>query len=177
MRDVQIETARLLLRRCAMSDVKDLVALHADPEFARFIPLPEVFDQERAAKRVQADEREWALGNRSLTIVLRSTGCFLGRGTLHEQREIGETALGYVLQPDARGNGYATEAASAFLSWGFENLPLSLVTTVIAPDNAPSIRVAKRLGMTVLREDIQFGKPVVVRSVSLADFECRDTHQ
>jgi RimJ/RimL family protein N-acetyltransferase len=41
MRDVQIETARLLLRRYAMSDVEDLVALHADPEVGRFIPLPE----------------------------------------------------------------------------------------------------------------------------------------
>ena len=67
-----------------------------------------------------------------MTIVLRATGCFLGRVTLHDQREIGETELGYVLRPAARRKGYATEAASAFLSWGFENLPVPFITTMIA---------------------------------------------
>jgi RimJ/RimL family protein N-acetyltransferase len=171
MCEALIETVRLVLRRFAMPDVDDLVVLHDDPEVKRFIPLPEPFDHERAIERIQTDQREWELGHRSLAIVERSTGGFLGRVTLHDWPDLGETEVGYVLRADARGNGYATEAARAFISWGFENLPLPYVTTMIAPDNAPSVRVAERLGMTTLRSEVLSDEALIVRSVSREEWE------
>jgi hypothetical protein len=45
----------------------------------------------------------------------------------------------------------------AFISWGFENLPLPFVTS--------------KLGMTTLRSDVLGDRPVVVRSVSRVDWD------
>jgi RimJ/RimL family protein N-acetyltransferase len=168
---VLIQTVRLVLRQFALPDVEDLVVLHADPDVERFIPLHGPFDHEQAIERIQNDQREWQMGHRSLAIVDRSTGSFLGRVTLHDWADLGETEVGYVLRADARGKGYATEAARAFISWGFENLPLPYVTTMIAPDNAPSVRVAERLGMSKVRSEVLLDQALIVRSVSREEWE------
>ncbi|MER8402520.1 GNAT family N-acetyltransferase [Mesorhizobium sp. M1348] len=46
------------------------------------------------------------------------------------------------------GLGYATEAASAALSFGFERLALSEVVANAAVGNSASTRVMERLGMS-----------------------------
>jgi RimJ/RimL family protein N-acetyltransferase len=55
--------------------------------------------------------------------------------------------VGYHLLPDARGRGYATEAARALLGYGFNTLKLSEIYSVVSPHNAPSQAVMQRLGM------------------------------
>ena len=70
-----------------------------------------------------------------------------------------------MLRRDAWGNGYATEAARACLGWSFAELDVPYLTATINPDNVRSTRVAERLGMTPLREDVPLGDPVVVYSL------------
>jgi RimJ/RimL family protein N-acetyltransferase len=55
--------------------------------------------------------------------------------------------VGYHLLPDARGRGYATEAARALLGYGFRTLKLSEIHAVALPHNAPSQAVMQRLNM------------------------------
>ncbi|MGC9665997.1 GNAT family N-acetyltransferase [Planosporangium sp. 12N6] len=55
--------------------------------------------------------------------------------------------IGYVLHPDFVGRGYATEAARALLSLGFDELGLHRVIARIDERNEASARVARRLGM------------------------------
>jgi len=165
-----IETQRLLLRRFASADVDDFVALQTDPEVRRFIQLAQPFGRRQAAERVQADEAEWEeLGHRMLAIEERASGRFLGRVTLHHWAHLGETEIGWALRGDARGRGFATEAARAYASWGFRNLAVPYLTAMIRPDNARSIAVAARLGMTELRTDVLSGNPVVVYSIGPRD--------
>jgi RimJ/RimL family protein N-acetyltransferase len=64
--------------------------------------------------------------------------------------------------PEARGRGVATEAGRACVEWGFRDFALPYVTAMIAPDNDASTAVARRLGMTPLREDVLHDVPVVV---------------
>jgi len=77
-----------------------------------------------------------------------------------------ETELGWVLHPDAWGNGFATEAARAWAQWGFESLNVPYLTSMIDPRNTRSINVAQRLGMAALRPDILLGDAVTVYSVT-----------
>jgi len=162
-----IETQRLLLRRFASADVDDFVALQADPEVRRYIQLAQPFGREQASERIQNDEVEWQeRGRRMLAIEERAGGRFLGRVTLHHWAQFGETEVGWALRGDARGRGFATEAARAFADWGFRNFDVPYLTAMIRPDNARSIAVAARLAMTELRTDVLSGNPVVVYSVS-----------
>ncbi|MEU4379200.1 GNAT family N-acetyltransferase [Micromonospora echinofusca] len=55
--------------------------------------------------------------------------------------------LGYAIGADHWGHGYATDAASTIVDYGFRELRLHRITAAIGPDNAASIAVAKRLGM------------------------------
>lgn len=58
-----------------------------------------------------------------------------------------EADLGYELNPDYWGCGYATEAAAALIDWGFAQLGLHRVWAWCIADNARSARVLERLGM------------------------------
>jgi RimJ/RimL family protein N-acetyltransferase len=60
-----------------------------------------------------------------------------------------DVEIGWHLHPDARGHGYATEAAQAVLDDAFSR-GLAKVLAVTDPDNHASQAVCRRLGMTHL---------------------------
>jgi RimJ/RimL family protein N-acetyltransferase len=154
------ETARLLLRPIEPSDLDGLTALHADPEVTRFIrPL----DRAAARARIQLAEREWEERGYGLVAVLdRKDGKFLGRAGLKYWPEFDETELGWALRRDAWGHGYATEASRACLEWGLSEFDMPYLTAMIDADNVRSVRVAERLGLAPIRDDVLLGDPVVV---------------
>jgi RimJ/RimL family protein N-acetyltransferase len=60
-----------------------------------------------------------------------------------------EMGLFWALRQDARGQGYATEAARALIEYAFERLSLRQIVATTEYTNASSIAVMTRLGMTV----------------------------
>jgi GNAT superfamily N-acetyltransferase len=56
--------------------------------------------------------------------------------------------VGWKLAPAAQGHGYATEAAAAAVGWAWTVLGLTELSSMIVAENAPSQRVARRLGET-----------------------------
>jgi RimJ/RimL family protein N-acetyltransferase len=56
------------------------------------------------------------------------------------------TEVGWGVAQEFAGRGYAREAAVASIDFAFDRLGWTDVIHVIAPDNAPSIRLAERLG-------------------------------
>jgi [ribosomal protein S5]-alanine N-acetyltransferase len=62
-----------------------------------------------------------------------------------------EVGLYYELGPEHRGQGYATEAVGALIRWAGESMRLARIVATTSYDNARSIAVMERLGMTVVR--------------------------
>jgi RimJ/RimL family protein N-acetyltransferase len=60
--------------------------------------------------------------------------------------------IGWRLAREYWGHGYATEAAVAWLQYGFEVLALPRVISIADVPNEKSIGVMKRLGMTLDHE-------------------------
>jgi RimJ/RimL family protein N-acetyltransferase len=157
---VVLETERLLLRPLGIDDLDDFVELHEDPCVTRYISD---FDRPQAAARLRQVEREWSeRGHGMFGALDLSTGRFLGRVGLRYWPQFDETEVGWVLRRDAWGHGYATEAGRACVEWGFTTLPVPYLTSMIDPPNSASIRVARRLNMSPLREDVLLGDEVVV---------------
>jgi RimJ/RimL family protein N-acetyltransferase len=157
---VLIETDRLCLRPVTMDDLDDLVALHAEPGVERFMGT---FDRATLAEWIALVGVDWAeYGYGRVAMIDRATRRLLGRTGLKRLPEFAETEVGWVLHPDAWGRGLATEGACACMRWGFENLTVPYLTAMIRPDNARSIAVAERLGMTPTRRDTLLGEAVVV---------------
>jgi len=166
-----LETERLRLRAVTPEDVEELVRLHDDPEVARYMGLR---DRDWHEWRIEASREEWAERGHGFVVVLDAgSGRFLGRTGLKFWPEFGETELGWVLRPEARGHGFATEAARAVLDWGFESLDVPFVTAMIRPGNDPSVAVAERLGMKAGRRDELNGDPIVVYSIEREAWERR----
>jgi RimJ/RimL family protein N-acetyltransferase len=161
---VRIETERLLLRRLTLDDVDHFVALHRHPAVGRFVGG---FDHDQATERLRADQSHWwEHGYGLLAMTDRRTGRFLGRVGLKYWPQFDETEVGWALDPEVWGRGFASEAARACVDWGFANLDVPYLTAMIRPDNERSIRVAERLGLTPLRHDVLLGGPVIVYAVT-----------
>ena len=54
--------------------------------------------------------------------------------------------LGYLVRTSRVKEGIATEAAKLVARYGFEKLDLQRIEVVVSTDNAPSLRVAEKLG-------------------------------
>lgn len=163
---MEIETDRLLMRPASAEDVDDLIALHEGPLVREVFGSPTRVEIEEWVGRA---EDEWAeRGHGRMTLLDRQSGAFLGRCGLKWWPEFGEVEVGWVLAPTARGRGLATEAGRACIEWGFRDFALPYVTAYIGPANANSIAVARRLGMTPLREDVLLGEPIVVHAIQRA---------
>jgi [ribosomal protein S5]-alanine N-acetyltransferase len=62
-----------------------------------------------------------------------------------------EVGLYWAVSPAYRRLGYATEAASALVTYGFENLRLRRIVATTAYSNTASVGVMRKLGMRVER--------------------------
>jgi RimJ/RimL family protein N-acetyltransferase len=86
-------------------------------------------------------------------IVLKSTSAAIGYcGLIVGRASIGEPELAFELFERVRGNGYATEAATAVVDAAARSGRSRLWATV-APWNAPSFRVLEKLGFRRDRSD------------------------
>jgi ribosomal-protein-alanine N-acetyltransferase len=70
----------------------------------------------------------------------------------------GAVMVGYATYPNAKGRGYATEAAGALVEWALDQPGVARVCASMPPDNTAAIRVAQKIGMrllgTVWEEDL-----------------------
>jgi RimJ/RimL family protein N-acetyltransferase len=84
-------------------------------------------------------------------VVRKDDGAFVGRCGLIMQHIDGvdEVEVGYALGAGFWGRGYAAEAAIASRDRAFRELGVPHVISLIHPDNARSIAVARRNGMTL----------------------------
>jgi RimJ/RimL family protein N-acetyltransferase len=146
----RIETERLILRPLEDADRAPLAALNADPEVMRWFPArltraesDAQFDRlrERAAKTGVCFQAVEAKGGP------RFAG-FVGLSHVDFTPFDPPTVeIGWRLAPAAWGKGWATEAARAWLAYGFGEMGLGEIVSFTVPDNVRSRAVMERLGM------------------------------
>jgi RimJ/RimL family protein N-acetyltransferase len=146
----ELVTSRLRLRQWRDADVNPFAALNADPEVMRHFPGCLTRDQsEELATSIRAtiDRQGWGLW----AVEVAAGPSFIGFVGLNRPRFNAHftpaVEVGWRLARASWGNGYATEAAAAALSFGFEQLDLGEIVSFTAPVNERSIRVMRRLGM------------------------------
>ncbi len=140
----QIETARLVLRAPTLDDFEAYATLLAQ-DHAGHIGGP--FTRDEAWADYCEAVAGWVLRGTGIWAVdTRATRSLCGFVTLHIESGDPELELGYLLLSDARGQGFATEAAAAVRDYAFGALHLTTLVSYVDPDNAASRSVAERLG-------------------------------
>ena len=146
-----LETNRLILRPWRDSDVAEFAALNADPEVMRYFPAPMTRAQSDAlADRIRTDmaARGWGLWAVEIVDGAPFIG-FVGLNlAVFEAHFTPAVEVGWRLARTAWGHGYATEAARAAVTHGFETVGCDEIVSLTGRINAPSRRVMERLGMT-----------------------------
>jgi RimJ/RimL family protein N-acetyltransferase len=147
----RLMTERLVLRQWTVDDAGPALSSYGEAEVARC--LAPVMDRvgDEAAMRVVL--QQWiAEDERMLTpagrwaIELRQDGRVIGGATLLPLPPDDEYEIGWQLQRDAWGRGYATETGRALAGWAFEQ-GLEQVMAVVRPANTRAIATVRRIGM------------------------------
>ena len=140
-----LTTPRLRLRPFHPADIDDVLAYATDPQWARFLPVPQPYSrtdaQEFLARHVSGRQASpsWAIEHRQTVI----GGIDL---RLYWDDHVGE--IGYAIARRLWGHGFATEAARVVVDAGFESIPtLQRIRALSDPRNLPSRRVLEKLGM------------------------------
>ncbi|MBI3478402.1 MAG: GNAT family N-acetyltransferase [Acidobacteria bacterium] len=148
-----LETARLVLREFVKDDAAALGLVVSDPETMKHYPAP--LDRAGTERWIERNLHRYAEDGVGLwAMVLQSSGEMIGDCGIIRQNVEDEYfyEIGYHLRRDHWGQGFATEAAVACREWGFANLKVDRMISLIRPENIPSRRVAERNGMTIWKE-------------------------
>jgi RimJ/RimL family protein N-acetyltransferase len=148
-----LETQRLVLREFQFEDLDALAAILCDRETMRYYPVS--FDRAAVADWIQRNRTRYANDGYGLwAMILKSTRELIGDCGLVLQSvdAVDEIEIGYHVRRDLWNQGYASEAARACRDYGFANLKVDRLISLIRPENLASRRVAEKNGMTIWKE-------------------------
>lgn len=145
-----LETDRLILRELSLLDKENLSQILQDKDV--MYAYEHAFSDGEVDIWLNNQLRRYKEDGFGLwAVVLKDTDEFIGQCGLTVQK-IGEkevVEVGYLFKKAYWHKGYATEAAIACKNYAFSTLEIDEVYSIIRDNNAPSINVAKRNGMTI----------------------------
>jgi [ribosomal protein S5]-alanine N-acetyltransferase len=146
---MELETERLLIRDFTQDDFAAVYAYGSDPEVVRYMAFPPSTDEStrehlaRCITLAREQPRRWY----DLGVTLKSSGQLIGGITLDVfDRSAGQAAFSFLFNRTAWGHGYATEALSTMVRFGFEQLSLSRIADSCDVQNVASARVMEKCG-------------------------------
>jgi ribosomal-protein-alanine N-acetyltransferase len=170
-----LETERVRLEPWETGDWQGLHAIASDGEVMRYIsggtPWNELQTQEFVARQIRHFAERgyclWKLSVKSDEVGERDVDGLCGIQPLAETNEI---EVGWWLARPYWGQGIATEAARAAACDAFDRARLPRLVAIARKENAASLRIMEKLGMKYERDHVHRGIPVVMYSVSEADW-------
>ena len=140
-----LETARLRLRPYTEADIPELLPLIGTREVAATtLRITHPYTEQDAKAFLQSakdPDKLW------LAITLRSDARQIGGIGLRVENHHQHAELGYWLGVPFWGNGYATEAATEMVRYGFHTLGLNRIFASHFKHNPTSGHVLKKIGM------------------------------
>lgn len=147
-----IETKRLILREIIPSDEEKMFALDSDPLVNKFLGNNPITTLEQAKYyinfiRLQYEENgigRWAVIEKESNLFIGWSGLKFHTEMINNHILIYE--LGYRFMPEYWGKGYATEAAAAWVDYGFGNLDIQSMYAMTDALHTDSKNVLKKTG-------------------------------
>lgn len=148
-----LETDRLRIRRLSTEDAGLLLKVFNDPAFIQFVGdrhIRTVEDARAFIEKVPLESyRRFGFGHYASE--LKDDDTPIGIVGLIKRDALDDVDIGFSLLPEFRAQGYAFEAASALMEYGTNTLGLQRIVGIASPDNARSIRLLGKLGLTFER--------------------------
>ena len=149
---MHLTTDRLILHELIWDDLPDIHHLNSHQEVAKFntlgIPKNQTITREVIRATVEDREKQprtqygWTIRTQRDDLFIGETGM-----SLFAQR-YRQASIFYNLLPSHWKQGYATEVAQALIIFGFDTLQLHRIEAGAATENAASLHVLEKIGMT-----------------------------
>ncbi len=148
-----LETERLYLRELTLNDVDAMLSIWGDAETMLY--YPQAYDRKMLTALMEKQFKSYEQNGYGLwAMILKSEEKLIGDCGIMQQ-EVGgviEVEVGYHVNRNYWGKGYAPEAARACFEYGFQQLQQSRMISMIRPENKPSRRVAEKNGLQIEKE-------------------------
>lgn len=158
-----ILTERLLMRKLETNDIKDFYKYRSLPEvykFQSFIPK-DTKDVEAFFERLSEFPNipnTWF----QLAVCIKGENQLIGDIGIHFLEDDEQTEIGYTLNPEFQGMGYAKEAVTAVIRYLFIILGKHRIIASVDPDNEKSIKLLEKIGM---RREAYFVKSIKINGI------------
>lgn len=147
-----IETERLYFRELEPTDDAGMFELDSNPEVHTYLgnnPVKTIEESRAAIDFIREQYRTNGIGR--WAALLKETGEFIGWAGLKLERNVNghdsHYDLGYRFIQKHWGKGYASEAAAAFVDYGFNVMNLEKINATADPSNGASRKVLERVGL------------------------------
>jgi len=149
MYPVELHGQQVMLREFTSSDLADSLHIVGDDEVTSWLSFDSRNEDEARTMLdgVVARARQEARAEYYLAVALPTDSAVIGFARLG-LAGVRAAKLGFAVRHSDWGHGYATDAARTLITFGFGELGLHRISAAAAPDNAASVAVIKRLGMT-----------------------------
>ena len=147
-------------------DLDAYAAICADVEVMRYLGDGKPLARPDTWRQIAMILGHWQLRGYGLfALEEKATGTLIGRTGIFEPEGWPGFEVGWMLRRQSWGKGYATEAARRVLRYAFTEMDREHVISLIRQANAPSIRVAERLGERLEGRAVIFGQEALVYGI------------
>lgn len=147
-----LETPRLLLRELQTSDAEKFYQLNLNPNVIRYTGNSAFKNTEEAFLFLENYQDYKQNGYGRWAVIEKSNDEFIGWCGLKYDKGLAETDIGFRFFETHWNKGYATESAKACITYGFQKLHLKRIIGRAMTENAASIKVLEKIGLTFDKE-------------------------
>lgn len=157
------ETNRLIIRELSVKDIPTMYQIYQNPEVKKYIPdIDDYLENEIEKHKAYIKNVYNFYGYGLWGVFSKSTGELIGRcgfqNTVINGKD--EIEIGYLLDVNHWGYGYALECVKVCLNYAYNKLKFKRIVALIHPLNIRSIKVASRIGMkkedSILKDGIEY---------------------
>ncbi len=147
----RLVTERLVLRPWGVEDAEVALEAYGNAHVSRWLTpamdrVPDVAAMRLILQQWVADDAQLLTPAGRWAIERREDGRVIGGAMLMPLQPDDEYEIGWQLQPQAWGHGYATETGLALARWAFEQ-GIEQVIAVVRPANTRASATVRRIGM------------------------------
>lgn len=156
------ETQRLLFRELAPSDAEGIYELDSNPEVHLYLgnnPVTSFEQCHDAIAHIRNQYEKNGIGR--WAVILKESGEFIGWAGLKLESNVNGHEqfydLGYRFIQKHWGKGYASEAAQAWVDYGFKVMKLEKINAFIDIDNIASRKAIEKAGLKFIETFMENG--------------------
>jgi RimJ/RimL family protein N-acetyltransferase len=166
-----VESERLAFRQFTLEDLPQLIEQRSDPDVNRYLGGPRLQNPESLTKRMgfyMGCYESHGVG--MCPMIWKETGEVIGTAGLQPLDGTDEIEVGYSIIKDFWGRGIGTEAALAWMRFGFDQLKLDRIVAVAESENRASRHIMDKIGMKYEKNELHYGADCAFYGISKEDF-------